>query len=101
MPEDQQADEREPASGPWTIVYRASNAMNAEILAASLRAEGLVAAVDVPIGSAALDGALNLMTPGGVAVLVPASQAEEAVQIIAEYERRAHERPPEKPEDEG
>jgi hypothetical protein len=89
MPLEEEKPSPKPEEGrDWMCVYRARTLLEADLMAASLRAEGFHAEVDSPNTSAILDGALTFTLPGGVAVRVPAEQAEEVAAIVAEYENR-------------
>jgi len=70
-------------------VYRARTVLQAEALAAALRAGGFEARVDQP-NVAALLGPTSALSPGGVSVLVPTPQAEEATAIVRGYELPGH-----------
>ena len=70
-----------PGYGPQRLVARYLNPMDAQVLVARLQQEGLAARVadaDTVYANGALFGSLML---GGVRVMVPESQLEEALRI--------------------
>jgi len=79
----------EESSSAWTCVFRGRTVLEAEAVAASLRAGGFEAMVDQP-NVGLLWGPIPAVAPGGVAVLVATPQAEEARAIIlnCEHARR-------------
>ena len=85
----------EESSSAWTCVFRGRTVLEAEAVAASLRAGGFEAMVDQP-NVGLLWGPIPAVAPGGVAVLVATPQAEEARAIVLDCER-ARQRAPDPP----
>jgi hypothetical protein len=87
MPNERDASlEVEHGHGPLQICARYLNPIDAQVLAACLQNAGLAAQVmdsDTIFSSGALFGSLPR---GGVRVMVPLSQLEEALRIRAAYD---------------
>jgi hypothetical protein len=84
--EDAQGVEVAHGHGPLKLCARYLNPMDAQVLVARLQSEGLAARVldaDTVYANGALFGSLAL---GGVRVMVPESQLEDAVRIRAAYD---------------
>ena len=79
--DDAQGIEVAPGHGPLCLCARYINPMDAQVLAARLQSEGLAARVldaDTVYANGALFGSLSL---GGVRVMVPETQLEDAKRI--------------------
>lgn len=75
-----------PGHGPLCLCARYLNPIDAQVLAARLQSEGLAARVldaDTVYANGALFGSLSL---GGVRVMVPESQLEDAKRIRAAFD---------------
>ena len=84
--DDAQGIEVAPGHGPLCLCARYINPMDAQVLAARLQSEGLAARVldaDTVYANGALFGSLSL---GGVRVMVPESQLEDAKRIRAAFD---------------
>src|SRR6188472_2840778 len=84
--DDAQAVEVAPGHGPLCLCARYINPIDAQVLAARLQSEGLAAQVmdsDTVIANGALFGSLAL---GGVRVMVPESQLEDAKRIRVAFD---------------
>jgi hypothetical protein len=81
VPDVDDGEEIAPGYGPQRIVARYLNPMDAQVLVARLQQEGLAARVadaDTAYANGALFGTLML---GGVRVMVPDSQLDQALRI--------------------
>ena len=84
--DDAQAVEVSPGHGPLCLCARYINPIDAQVLAARLQSEGLAAQVmdsDTVIANGVLFGSLAL---GGVRVMVPESQLEDAKRIRVAFD---------------
>lgn len=72
------------AADPLVICSRFLLAMDAEIFAARLNAEGIGAHV-MDANTVYTDGFAGGFGPGGIRVMVPASQLEESQRILAAF----------------
>jgi Putative prokaryotic signal transducing protein len=85
-PDDAVGDEAALAHGPLKLCARYQNPMDAQVFAARLATEGLAPQVldaNTVYASGALFGSLSL---GGVRVMVPESQIDEANRIRAAFD---------------
>jgi Putative prokaryotic signal transducing protein len=83
---DAEGTEVAPGHGPLCLCARYLNPIDAQVLAARLQSEGLAARVldaDTVYANGALFGSLSL---GGVRVMVPESQLEDAQRIRAAFD---------------
>lgn len=88
--EEAQGIEVAPGHGPLRMSARYLNPVDAQVLAARLQAEGLAARVmdsDTVYSNGALFGSLSL---GGVRVMVPESQLEDAKRIREAFDAGAY-----------
>jgi putative signal transducing protein len=84
--DEAQGVEVAPGHGPLCLCARYLNPMDAEILVARLQTEGLAARLmdsDTVYANGALFGSLSL---GGVRVMVPESQLQDAMRIRAAFD---------------
>jgi len=88
--DDAQGIEVAPGHGPLCLCARYINPMDAQVLAARLQSEGLAARVldaDTVYANGALFGSLSL---GGVRVMVPETQLEDAKRIREAFDAGAY-----------